>query len=147
MVRVRVNSSIYFLWERHTEASTITLIFAHDVTDAERAPYIRWLEQWPGAVVRATRVFVFPDNTNIDAELKRHDILQDEMVCCDVNAGVRIWSDFGIHEDGYGRLLVSAGQVGDGERGRIVQRLQELGNYRNSPSSGLPLPTSTKRDG
>ena len=143
----RLNSSIYFLWERHTEASTITLIFAHNVSDAERAPYIRWLEQWPGAVVRATRVFVFPDNINIDAELKRHDILQDEMVCCDVNAGVRIWSDFGIHEDGYGRLLVSAGQVGDSERGRIVQRLQELGNYRNSPSSGLPLPTSTKRDG
>lgn len=134
----RLNNSIYFLWERHTEASTITLIFGHDVPEAVRTPYILWLEQWPGAVVRATRVFVVPDMTNIDGQLRRLGILPDEMVCCDVNAGVRIWSDFGIHEDGYGRLLVSAGEVGDHERGRIVQRLQELGNYRNLALLGFP---------
>jgi uncharacterized membrane-anchored protein len=134
----RVNSDVYFLWERHTEASTITLIFAHDVAEALRAPYIRWLEQWPGAVVRATHIVVVPGTTNIDGELQRLGIVADEMVCCDVNAGVRIWSDFGIHEDGYGRLLVSAGEVGDNERGRIVQRLQELGNYRNLALLGFP---------
>jgi uncharacterized membrane-anchored protein len=131
-------NGIHFLWERHTEASTVTLIFPHDATEAVRAPYIRWFEQWPGAVVRATRLFVVPDDHDIKAEIKRLALAPNEMVHCAINAGLRIWSDFGIHEDGYGRLLVSAGDVGEGERGRIVQRVQELGNYRNLALLGFP---------
>lgn len=131
-------SGIHFLWERHTEASTLTLIFPNDAPESVRAPYIKWLEQWPGAVIRATHIYVVPDATGVDAQLARLGISQLEMVCCDINAGLRIWSDFGIHEDGYGRLLVTAGDVGDGERGRIIQRMQELGNYRNLALLGFP---------
>jgi uncharacterized membrane-anchored protein len=131
-------NNIHFLWERHTEATTITLIFPHCATEHERVPYIRWLEQWPGAVVRATRVFVFPDSEDVEAELARLGMSTSEMVCCDINAGLRIWSDFGIHGDGYGRLLVRAGNVSDAERGRIIQRVQELGNYRNLALLGFP---------
>lgn len=132
-------SGIYFLWERHTEASTLTLIFPNDAPQGVRARYINWLEQWPGAVVRATRIFVIPEATDIDAQLGRLGISQLEMVCCDINAGLRIWSDFGIHSDGYGRLLVTAGDIEDGERGRIIQRAQELGNYRNLALLGFPI--------
>jgi uncharacterized membrane-anchored protein len=131
-------TGIYFLWERHTEASTITLIFPNDINDAARAPYIRWVEEWPGAVVRATRLFVVPDDHNIPAEIQRLALAPTEMVHCAINAGLKIWSDFGIHDDGYGRLLVSAGNVGEGERGRIIQRAQELGNYRNLALLGFP---------
>jgi uncharacterized membrane-anchored protein len=131
-------SGLHFLWERHTEASTLTLILPVDGPDNVRLRYIDWLEQWPGAVVRATRIFVLPDASDIDARLKALGISQLEMVCCDINGGVRIWSDFGIHGDGYGRLVVTAGDVEDGERGRIVQRLQELGNYRNLALLGFP---------
>ena len=131
-------SGIYFLWERHTEASTLTLIFPADAPEGVRAPYIKWLEQWPGAVVRATHVFVLPDAENIEIQLKKLGISRQELVCCDINAGLRIWSDFGIHDDGYGRLLVTAGDVEDGERGRIIQRAQELGNYRNLALLGFP---------
>ena len=131
-------SGIHFLWERHTEASTLTLIFPNDAPDVVRAPYIKWLEQWRGAVVRATHIFVIPDSQNIDTKLKKLGISHHEMVCCDINAGLRIWSDFGILDDGYGRLLVTAGDVEDGERGRIIQRAQELGNYRNLALLGFP---------
>jgi uncharacterized membrane-anchored protein len=131
-------TGIHFIWERHTEASTVTLIFPTDADEAARGPYIRWLEEWPGGVVRATRVFVMPDIASAQARLEPLGIVAHDLVCCEVNAGIRIWSDFGIHEDGYGRLLVSAGEVGDGERGRIVQRLQELGNYRNLALLGFP---------
>jgi uncharacterized membrane-anchored protein len=131
-------SGIHFIWERHAEASTITLIFSVGLNEAVRGPYIRWLEQWPGGVVRATRVFLIPDAADADTRLEQLGISQNEMVCCDVNAALRIWSDFGIHEDGYGRLLVAAGEVSDGERGRIIQRLQELGNYRNLALLGFP---------
>ena len=131
-------SRIHFLWERHTEASTLTLIFPADAPEGVRAPYIKWLEQWPGAVVRATHIFVILDPQDIAAQLKKQGISSHEMVCCDINSGLRIWSDFGIHGDGYGRLLVTAGDVEDGERGRIIQRVQELGNYRNLALLGFP---------
>jgi uncharacterized membrane-anchored protein len=131
-------SGIHFLWERHAEASTLTLIFPDDTPDAVRMPYIQWLEQWPGGVVRATHILVVPDAVNVDTHLATLGISTHEMVCCDINAGLRIWSDFSIHGDGYGRLLVMAGDVGDGERGRIIQRMQELGNYRNLALLGFP---------
>ena len=133
------NSGIYFIWERHTEATTLTLIFPHDVAGAAKIPYVKWLEEWPGGVVRATRISVIPDAERIDAYLADLGIAKQEMVCCDINAGLRIWSDFSIHGDGYGRLVVTAGNVGDGERGRIIQRMQELGNYRNLALLGFPM--------
>jgi uncharacterized membrane-anchored protein len=132
------HSGVYFIWERHTEATTLTLIFPHDAPDAAKIPYIKWLEEWPGDVVRATHILVVPNADGIDAHLQKLGISTQEMVCCDINAGLRIWSDFSIHSDGYGRLLVTAGDVGDGERGRIIQRMQELGNYRNLALLGFP---------
>lgn len=132
------NSGIYFLWERHTEASTLTLIFPEGAPDEIRNPYIQWLEQWPGGVVRATQIKVIPDASNISEDLHKLGISTDEMVCCDINGGMRLWSDFSIHGDGYGRLLITAGDVEDGERGRIIQRVQELGNYRNLALLGFP---------
>jgi uncharacterized membrane-anchored protein len=129
---------IHFLWERHTEASTLTLIFAGDCPAATRAPYLEWLEGWTGVVIRATRVFVIPDEQDIDALLSRKAIDLDDLVSCHINAGLRIWSDFGIHDDGYGRLIVTAGDVNEAERGRIIQRVQEVGNYRNMAMMGFP---------
>lgn len=115
-------SGIYFLWERHTEASTVTLIFPYNCPDKIYAPYIQWLEQWTGSVVRAVRIFVVPKVSEIKSHLTAQEIDDQEMVCCDINSGLRIWSDFGVHKDGYGRLLVSAGDASDDERGRINQR-------------------------
>lgn len=134
----QTRGGIHFLWERHTEASTLTLILPPSADRVQRARYINWLEQWPGAVVRATRIFVLADTGTIDDELARQELSAADMVCCDVNAGLRIWSDFGIHGDGYGRLIIAAGTVDDAERGRIIQRLQELGNYRNLALLGFP---------
>jgi uncharacterized membrane-anchored protein len=131
-------NGVYFIWERHAEASTITLIFPGQMPAAERGPYLRWLEEWPGGVVRATRIVVIPDASQADAQMQAMSISANDLVCCDVNGAIRIWSDFGIHDDGYGRLLISAGDVTDAERGRIVQRLQELGNYRNLALLGFP---------
>ncbi len=133
------NSGIYFLWERHTEASTLTLIFPAGTSDTARMPYLQWLEQWPGGVVRATHILVIPDVDKVETHLENLGISARDMVCCDINPGLRIWSDFSIQSDGYGRLLVTAGDVGDGERGRIIQRVQELGNYRNLALLGLPM--------
>ncbi|MDN3644795.1 DUF3422 domain-containing protein [Pontixanthobacter aestiaquae] len=132
-------SGIHFLWERHSEATTLTLILPNGGTEEANAPYIRWLEEWNGPVIRATRVFVIPDASNIDQHLQTHGMDLNELVCSDVSGDLRIWSDFGIRGDGYGRLIATAGDVSAPERGRIIQRLQELGNYRNLALLGLPL--------
>ncbi len=134
----RTASGLHFLWERHTEASTLTLILPDTADPESAAPYIRWLEQWPGAVIRATRIFVIDDIAASTAELARQAISSEDLICCDINAGLRIWSDFGIHDDSYGRLIITAGSVEPGERGRIIQRVQELGNYRNMALLGFP---------
>ncbi|WP_432199724.1 DUF3422 family protein [Erythrobacter sp. W53] len=131
--------NISFIWERHSEASTITLILPPDCAPERRADYIRWMELSPGRVVRATRVFVVPDFGDIEALLDHHKMDRAELVGASISGGLNIWSDFGIRDDGYGRLLVNAGEVSAAERGRIIQRLQELGNYRNMALLGLPL--------
>ncbi|WOE74548.1 DUF3422 domain-containing protein [Alterisphingorhabdus coralli] len=131
-------NGVHFLWERHTEASTITLILPANMPAKLADPYLYWLANWPGAILRATRVRVVPSQKEVDANLDAMGMAGVDMVCCDVNGVLRIWSDFGIHNDGFGRLLVLAGDVSDNERGRIIQRVQELGNYRNMALMGFP---------
>lgn len=135
----RGECDVWFLWERHAEASTVTLIVPGSCSGEDKSQYLHWMEEWVGATIRATRVFVISDAAIMDEHLSRHGIDGTAMVCCDINADIRIWSQFNIHEDGYGRLLMSAGEVSDHERGRIVQRVQELGNYRNLAMMGFPL--------
>ncbi|MEO1045550.1 MAG: DUF3422 domain-containing protein [Pseudomonadota bacterium] len=131
-------NGLYVLWERHTEASTLTLILPGNMPTKLSDPYLHWLEQWPGAILRATRIKVVPGGKELETHLETMGLNDRDIVCCDVNRGMRIWSDFGIHRDGFGRLLVSGGTVSDNERGRIIQRVQELGNYRNMALMGFP---------
>jgi uncharacterized membrane-anchored protein len=130
---------VHFLWESHTEASTITLILPSAIATSRKDEAMIWLENWPGSVIRATRIKTLPSADQIPENLEAMGIVASDLVCCDVSNGVRIWSDFAIHRDGYGRLLVQGGDVSDAERGRIIQRLQELGNYRNLALMGFPV--------
>jgi uncharacterized membrane-anchored protein len=132
-------SGLHFVWERHSEASTITLVIPEGHSEEDCAPYVQWMEEWVGPVIRATRVFVIDDDTDIESLIDQHNMSRPDLVCSDINDLIRIWSDFGIRDDGYGRLLATAGQMTDAERGRVIQRIQELGNYRNLALLGLPL--------
>lgn len=140
----RTASGIEMIWERHSEASTTTMIAPTDDGHGEGcAPAgvdaaLAWLETAPGAVLRATRITIVTD------EAAAKDLLPDfafhsaELVSCRIGP-TRIWSDFKLKPDGYGRLLVAAGGMSPPDLGRTVQRVQELGNYRNLALLGLPL--------
>tara|TARA_B100000749_G_scaffold113342_1_gene86610 strand:+ start:55 stop:1380 length:1326 start_codon:yes stop_codon:yes gene_type:complete len=128
---------VTMLWERQTEATTITLI-SSDRDGEGISPLIEWLGEWPGAVLRATKLFVAPSLADAEALLPEMGFEDADLVSCNVCGGVRVWSDFRIREDGYGRLLVCAPDRQPDDLGRIVQRLQELGNYRNLALVGLP---------
>lgn len=127
-----------FTWERHSEASTHTL-FIPAGAEAAMPAAIAWMESLPGATVRATRLVIAPDEATAARALPAMHFAGDEVVSCHIAGSMRIWSDFRIAEDGYGRMLVSAGSLEGGDLTRAVQRLQELGNYRNLALLGLPV--------
>jgi uncharacterized membrane-anchored protein len=49
------------------------------------------------------------------------------------------WTDFAVHEDGFGRILVRDVSLDALEAGRLVQRLLEIETYRMMALIGLPL--------
>ncbi|HEX8447462.1 MAG TPA: DUF3422 domain-containing protein [Sphingomonas sp.] len=132
-----------FVWERHTEVATYTFVATgHAGAAFGCEPFgdavNRWVAGLPGEVLRATHVALVEQDADV-APLITH-FAMDDLVVCDVAQGrARIWSDFRLHADGFGRLVVrDQGLVGY-EAAQLVQRLQELGNYRNMALLGLPL--------
>lgn len=135
-------------WERHSEASTTTLIrsgvagLPGDWTgqsEPNAAEAVAWAEHLPGSVIRATRIMIVVDEATGERALEKAGFLESDLVSCHVAGGARIWTDFRIHDDDYGRLLIAANGLLPGDLARCVQRLQELGNYRNMALLGLPL--------
>lgn len=130
------------VWERHTEFSSYMFIRAGAFDDPfDPAAFVaipdRWFADLPGKVVRATQ-FAFCDATIADRAADYFSA--EDLVVCDVADGAgRIWSDFRIHKDGFGRLLLADKGLTGPEASLVVQRLQELGNYRNMALLGLPM--------
>ena len=104
---------------------------------------LAWIAALRGQVIRATQVAVLP--RNLQPEPAAQNSFQHRGGgCCDViEARARIWSNFQVHSDGFGHLLKKdRGLASGGETARLVQRLQELGNYRNMAILGLPVAQS-----
>jgi uncharacterized membrane-anchored protein len=142
------SNDIRMAWEGHSEASTITLTLAGDAAkpldwthsdDDSRAAAIRWVESLPGRVIRATHVMMVADDAAAAPLVDQAGFRASHLISCHVAGDVRIWGDFRIHDDGYGRLVVAANGLPAGDVARCVQRLQELGNYRNMALLGLPV--------
>jgi uncharacterized membrane-anchored protein len=135
-----------FSWERHSEATTATVILPQTSdnpfeTDAEDQSAIEWLAAAPGGAIRAVRIGIVTDEVIAAKIIDSLHFSAPELVSCRIN-GVRIWTDFLVRDDNFGRLLVAANGMNSADLGRLVQQLQELGNYRNLALLGLPLAQS-----
>jgi len=138
---------IRFTWERHSEASALTLFFkqpnGHGLGEEKSDPRLalakEWIARFPGEVIRATRIRLVRDDMEAGRLLERLDLSEPEIVSCHIGRGPRIWSDFRIGQDGFGNMVVAANGVLRRDLTRTVQRLQELGNYRNLALLGLPV--------
>lgn len=135
---------VILLWEKHSEATTFTAILPHrgdaPFASANRdAALWRWIEETPGAVLRATRIAVVTDDVAAERVVDSGGFDSRELLSTRIAGGVRVWSDFQVRSDGYGRLLVAANGSEPADLGRAVQRFQELGNYRNLALLGLQL--------
>lgn len=132
----------HFLWERHSEACTATVVIPDSGDDEEMQTRERaameWLEGSRGLALRAVRIQIVKDEREAVAALASMEFAENELVSCRIGE-TRIWSDFRIHAQGMGRLLVAAGGTQPSDLGRLIQRFQELGNYRNLALLGLPV--------
>jgi uncharacterized membrane-anchored protein len=132
-----LDDGLLFTWERHSEATTLTVFASPDAPLLTQAR--AWAESAPGEVLRATLIDIESDAAAAAARMAQFDVDPAELVCCDFGGGARLSSDFRIKDEGYGRLVVAAGQLGPVDLARAVQSLQELGNYRNMALLGLPV--------
>jgi uncharacterized membrane-anchored protein len=132
-----------YMWECHSEATTTTLIMPASATDAfqaaiDDAAAMQWLLQAPGLVLRAVQIAIVAGHDAVAASMAAAGFSEAEIVSGAIGP-VRIWSDFLIRGDNFGRLLVASGDLPAADLGRVVQQVQELGNYRNLALMGLPL--------
>lgn len=129
-----------FTWERHSEFMTYSFLAAGGGPLFDLTPFAQaalWIGALPGRVIRSTQIAVIADAPD-EATIATH-FAQDDLIISDVADGqARIWSDFRLHADGFGRLLVQDKGLQGAELAQLVQRLQELGNYRKIALLGLP---------
>jgi len=143
----RLSERIAFTWERHSEGSSMTLFlegagkqeFLDPRSDPEFALAMEWAESLPGRIVRATVILAVPTDAEADGLLPDIGFLRSELISCHIGRGARIWADFRLNLDGFGRTIFAANGVDPRDCTRLLQRLQELGNYRNKALLGLPV--------
>lgn len=135
-----------FVWEQHTEVASYTFIcpgISEPGFGIEHFGALarEWMDNLPGQVIRATQIALVGGETSSDEiDSLCSYFVPDDLIVCDVaESRARIWSDFRLHDDGFGRLLIVDRGLEGYEPAQLVQRIQELGNYRNMALLGLPL--------
>jgi uncharacterized membrane-anchored protein len=142
--RCRIGA-VELIWEHHTEFCTYTLL-AEGRTDPLFSQELfagvdrDWLRAIPGEIIRASHVVLIREKLGRNAKTLVSGFAEDSLVCCGLSEGAaRMYSDFQLHAEGNGRLLiVDCGLTGI-EPGQLLRRLLELGNYRKMALLGLPV--------
>lgn len=132
-------------WERHTEFSSYTVL--RDGCDAT-APFAEtaldalpqeWVEDLPGERLAATHIALLRDDAP-EPELLARLFGADGYVGARFDGGLaQGWTDFRLHGDGWGRILLHDQGIGAGQAGRLVQRLSEIEAYRILALLSLPI--------
>jgi len=132
-------------WEAHTEFSTYTfaeqrvaagpLANAFDLVALRHVPE-KWLQSLNGTVMAATHVAL----QESDADLAQMRALfgANLLVGTDSQNVARVWTDFAIAPDGFGRVVVQDLGMQYQQAGRLVQRVLEIETYRMMALLGLP---------
>ena len=145
-------------WERHSEFATYTFLRAGPLSgplsgplgdDPFADPAIArvpqdWLQAMPGAVLVAVHLALLPvdrsaDKSADDATLVARALAPDTTAGSLIaSGGAMAWTDFRLHEDGFGRILVRDVRLTPAQAGRMLQRLLEIETYRMMALLALP---------
>ena len=133
-------------WERHTEFARYKFIVRGAVEDPFAEPGIaavpaEWVAALPGEVMVATHAAVLPGGEPIDPEaVAARFFAGHSLIGATVAGGLATaLTDFRIHGDGFGRLLVLDRGLTPRQAGRTVQRLVEIDTYRMLALLALPV--------
>ena len=137
-------------WERHTEFTRYGFMieptsgepFSGNALESVPAD---WLSSLPGQLLVGDHVEIIPQSV-IHSEEER---ISAEYFGGNPLVGSRIaggfasaYTDFRIHEDGFGRILIAENGMTPRQRGRTVQRLLEIDTYRMLALLALPIARS-----
>jgi uncharacterized membrane-anchored protein len=142
-------------WERHTEFSTYIFMLegaagpnggnAFDDPAIARVPQ-DWLAAMPGSVLVAAHfVMQSAESPMPDADSLARVLVADTTAGSGISGGVaHAWTDFQLHADGFGRVLVrdcgaDGRRMGPRQAGRMMQRLLEIETYRMMALLSLPV--------
>ncbi|MEM8800348.1 MAG: DUF3422 domain-containing protein [Pseudomonadota bacterium] len=133
-------------WERHTEFSTYSIY----VDSASAKPFAEpavealpsdWRKAIPGERIAAIHIeFLALASLNIEATDIDRFFANQHPAGSIVNDGLaEVWTDFRIHQDGFGRLLINDKGLTGERAGRLIQRLWEIDTYRMMALLGFPV--------
>ena len=132
-------------WERHSEYVRYKFIVPGSFSFAEPAISIvpeDWLQGLPGQTLVARNVLF----TDRDTAAPDFDKISDEHFAGNPIAGAfvaggnaRAYTDFRVHPDGFGRLVVENLTLTPRQAGRTIQRMVEIDTYRMLALLALPL--------
>ncbi len=133
-------------WERHTEFCTWTFLkagafgtpFAQNAIDLAPA---EWVAAIPGERLVAVHLALLArDRTAPDIDELGGWLHADYVVGSTLAGGRAVaWTDFRLHADGFGRLVVHDRGLGNRQCGRVIQRLLEIETYRTMAMLALPV--------
>jgi uncharacterized membrane-anchored protein len=134
-------------WERHTEFSRYTAILPGAGGDgfslsAFAALPSDWVAALPGELIAATHAVLLPMPTTEPDSVEYAARLFDgnQMIGATLFAERGMaFTDFRIHADGFGRILILDRAMTPWQAGRIVQQLLEVDSYRILALLALPI--------
>jgi uncharacterized membrane-anchored protein len=138
--------SLRIKWERHTEFCRYTFY----VQGLEKKPFSEpaislvpqtWLQNLKGQTIAAIHAIVVRGAKVLDPTKTANTYFAGNTIIGSTLSGGagRAYTDFRIHADGFGRLLVCDHHMTPRQSGRLVQRLFEIDTYRMMALLALPV--------
>jgi uncharacterized membrane-anchored protein len=134
-------------WERHTQFSSYTLFRPAGADDgaftdtALKALPADWLAGLPGELMVGIHAALLPPESPLLTATGLPGVFgSDAYVGARMVGGAgTAWTDFRIHGDGFGRILIADHGLSPRQAGRLVQRLLEIESYRMFALLALPV--------
>ncbi|KZB73355.1 MULTISPECIES: DUF3422 family protein [Thalassospira] len=131
------------IWERHAEFTVYVFKRMEPFDNPFDDPVINlvpqdWLSETPGQLMVGLHIVVEKTDRTEDeiSRLFDHNGLTGSRV---LGGTAQVWTDFRLHGDGFGRMLVKDQGMEQLQAGRLVQRLKEIEVYRMMALLAFPM--------